>query len=244
MQWCPVIGAWFQDIGVSAAHIFPHRLGQTIMTSIFGSDTENPELMEIQNGLILSKEAENFIDNSKVVIVPDVDDDGSEEAVDKWTRSEPKGYEIRIVDLSPADLDTYLPGQSDGLSGSQRKWRQLDNAPLQLRADHRLRARYLYWRHCQTTLRYSCRNAKHERNNALPEFRKPVWGTRGAYMNKAMLRASVEEMDHGYVGLLKGATGEADDAVEPDTTVLMAANEAIAWTFQVEVEDDDDYSDA
>ncbi len=174
------------------------------------------------------------------MIIPDVDDHGNEEAIDKWTRSDPKGYKTRIVNLSPIDLDTYLPCQGDDLPMSQRTWRQLDDAPLRFRSEHRPRARYLYWRYCQTMLRYSWRRAEQERNNVLPDFRKPVWGAGGAYMKKSMLRAFVEEMGHEYEDLLKGAVEDMNDAIIPDTTALMAANEAIAWTFRDDDEDDED----
>ncbi len=64
-------------------------------------------------------------------------------------------------------------------------------------------------------------------------------------MKKSMLMAFVEEMGHGSEDLLTGAAEDIDDAVEPDTTALMAANEAIAGTFQNEEEDDEDlYDDA
>lgn len=246
MQWCPVLGGWFLPSNEHTAYIFPHRFGQYMMTQIFGFDTEKPEMMELQNALILSKAAKEYIDENKIVIVPDVDDDASEEAIDKWTRSEPKGYKTRIVYLTPRQLDKYLPCFEDDekLSMTQRTWRQLDDAPLQFRSDHRPRARYLYWRYCQTILRNSWRKANHQRSNALlPEFRKPFWGTRGAYMKKSMLMAFVEEMGHEYEDLLKGAAEDIDDTVEPDTTALMAANEAIAWTFQDDEEEDEDLYD-
>jgi len=248
MQWCPVLGGWFHESNEHTAYIFPHRFGQAMMTSIFGFDHEKPELMGVQNGLVLSAMAEDYIEENNIVIVPDVDDDASEEAIDKWTRSEPKGYKTRIVNLTPRQLDVYLPciENDEKMSMSQRTWRQLDDAPLQFRSDHRPRARYLYWRYCQTTFRNSWRKANHQRSNALlPEFRKPFWGTRGAYMNKSMLMAFVEEMGHEYDDLLEGAAKDTDDAVEPDTTALMAANEAIAKTFEYDEEDADDlYNDA
>jgi len=64
-------------------------------------------------------------------------------------------------------------------------------------------------------------------------------------MKKSMLMAFVEEMGREYEDLLKGAAEDIDDAVEPDTTALMAANEAIAWTFRYNEEDTEDlYNDA
>ncbi len=154
---------------VHAAHIFPHKSGQDMMTQIFGFDTEKPETMELQNALIMSKAAREYIDENKIVIVPDVDDDASEEAIDKWMRSEPKACKTRIVNLTPRQLDKYLPcfEDNENMSLSQRTWRQLDNAPLQFRSDHRPRARYLYWRYCQTILRNSWRNANRERSKRL-----------------------------------------------------------------------------
>lgn len=60
-----------------------------------------------------------------------------------------------------------------------------------------------------------------------------------------MLRAFVEEMGYEYEDPLMGAAGDADGGVEFDNTALMAANEAIVWTFrEEEEEEDDDYSDA
>jgi len=247
MQWCPVLGGWFYESNEHTAYIFPHRFGQAMMTSIFGFDHEKPALMGIQNGLILSAMAKDYINENKIVIVPDIDDDASEEAIDNWTRSEPKGYKTRIVNLTPRQLDKYLPCHEDeNRSLSQRTWRQLEDAPLQFRSDHRPRARYLYWRYCPTILRNSWRKPNHQRNNALlPEFRKPFWGARSAYMKKSMLMAFVEEMGHEYDDLLKGAAEDINDTVKPDTTALMAANEAIAWTFQDDEENDEDlYNDA
>jgi len=50
-------------------------------------------------------------------------------------------------------------------------------------------------------------------------------------------------MGHEYDDLLEGAAEDTDDAVEPDTTALMAANEAIAATLQCDEEDLDDFYD-
>lgn len=54
------------------------------------------------------------------------------------------------------------------------------------------------------------------------EFGKGYWGTIGPYLPESMLQAFIEELGHGYEGLLKG--GEADEATanQEDRNILLA----------------------
>ncbi|KAK3348573.1 hypothetical protein B0T25DRAFT_545995 [Lasiosphaeria hispida] len=45
---------------ITAAHLFPHKLGQDILVSFFGEDVEG-ELMMARNGLLLQTDVESAL---------------------------------------------------------------------------------------------------------------------------------------------------------------------------------------
>lgn len=96
--WCPVLGDSVPAKLVHAAHIFPYNLGQVAMHNIFGLH-EYDELSAVENGLMLSDEVEDRISEGLMAIVPDAPDRPSQREVDKWRKSEPKEYKIRVLDL-------------------------------------------------------------------------------------------------------------------------------------------------
>lgn len=236
--WCPVLNGWIPELWTKAAHIFPCEQGQVAMDNIFGTpNPDRPELHEIENGLLLSAAAEEKIAKGDIVLVPNVLDDSAQQVRDEWSRSNPKQYKIRVLNHTAKGMDHYHPCGSD----TKTTWNDLDGQEVRFSSNHRPRARYMYWRYCQSMLRRSW-NAKpaaqHERAKA--EFGKRFWGTKGPYMRDNMLRAFVREMGHGYEYLVEGADPETASDDEPNPMALMAANNAILRNLREDEDSDDD----
>ena len=233
--WCPVLNGWVSD--TTAAHIFPYEQGQAAMSNIFGTHNE---LSEIENGLLLSTDAENKIGKGNIVLVPNVSNDSSKQVMDEWSRSNPKQYKIRVLNPTAKGMDKYHPcGHL-----TKKTWNDLDGNEVHFRSNHRPRTRYMYWLYCQTMLRRSWKAKPAERHEkAKEEFGKKFWGSRGPYMKKNMLRAFVLEMGQEYEHLLEGAVPETASDNEPNPMALTAANNAILHNLQKDEDSDDDDSE-
>ena len=103
--WCPVLSEWVDETNINACHIFPKRAGQEDMNEIFGrDDPSHPESDSIENGIILSKAVGQMIDKGKMLIVPDVPQNASQQELNAWIKSSPKEYKTRIVELEDKEL--------------------------------------------------------------------------------------------------------------------------------------------
>ncbi|KAJ5493551.1 hypothetical protein N7463_009638 [Penicillium fimorum] len=102
-------------------------------------------------------------------------------------------------------------------SGSNLKFKDLENRRLKFRSNARPAGRYLYFNYCIQVLRSVWQRtgkakAKEEASKILREENgKPFWGTPGRYLPENMLRAFVEELGHGYEALLEGASRTSGD---------------------------------
>lgn len=215
-HWCPIIRSWVHNKSSTAAHIFPWKHGQEIMTRIFGSESAN-EMFSINNGILMSTLAESRMDKGFFVIVPCVNDE-SESDVKAWHESNPKRYKVRVLEENDKLMREFIPG-----SEPRKQWFRLDGQELIFRSNHRPRARYLYYHYCYSMLHRSHHHKEHE-NILKDHLGRNFWGTPGAYLRKCYLLAFVEEI--GAVDLLDGAT-DRDKDKEADPTALIAANEQI-----------------
>lgn len=191
------------------------------MEAIFGK-TDIPELFAPQNSIFMSKAAEVRFDKGYFVIVPRISDDASSKEIGTWHSSEPKEYQIRIIEHDVKEMSYFTDATS------QQRWRELNGHPVTFRSNFRPRARYLYFHYCVTMLRRSW--TKEKPTNALrDELGRLYWGTPGGVVRRNMLLAFVEEMGHEYEALLDGAFEESGDvkAVEVVETALAAANNQI-----------------
>ena len=195
--WCPILGHFFPgEQTMHAAHIFPWADGQVAMDEFFGREVENAEeLIEIQNGLMLSTYAEKRLDDGDIVLVPNVKDAASQEEIDAWSRSQPKEYKIRVINFKAKGMDRAHPGYVD----PKESWNNLDGKRVQFSSDHRPRARYLYWQYCKAVLRQSWKEKDIKAKDVLVRERgKKFWGTKGPYIKKRMLLAFVEQLGHDH----------------------------------------------
>lgn len=215
--WCPVMKNWVHKDVTTAAHIFPWKQGQDIMTRIFGREAEH-EMFSIHNGLLMSSHAEKRMDKGLFVIVPCANDE-SEADVKQWHLSQPKQYKIRVLEKRNKEMLEFVPGSYPKIS-----WANLDGRELEFLTDHRPRVRYLYYAYCVAMLRRAHHQGEHK-HILKDHLGRKFWGTPGPYLRRAYLLAFVEEI--GADDLLDGAEeGEAED-VETDPAALLVANERI-----------------
>ena len=203
--WCPVTCQYVKSGDARAAHLFAWEHGQDVMDSIFGR-SDPTELFEPVNGLILSQGAELRMDKGLFVIVPDVTSNASAQEIQNWHLSDPKEYQIRVVDSKDKRMRETITAQE------LRTWNDLDGKKLVFRSQFRPKARYLHFLYCVTMLRHAWR--KEKATEVLQhEIDKPWWATSGRYLNENMLRAFVEEMGHEYEALMEGAIEEGGGKV-------------------------------
>jgi HNH endonuclease len=71
--WDPILADFFPPEHCTAAHIFPVRHGQDVITAFFGEECKE-DLFSATNGLILNDILERRFDSGLLVIVPGVED--------------------------------------------------------------------------------------------------------------------------------------------------------------------------
>ena len=93
--WCSVLAGYLSAEDVRAAHIFPYSQDQMAMEAMFGDvDGKVPQLFGIDNGLLLSKQAEENIFDGKIVIVPDVADNPTLAEIDHWQSTRVSQHDV------------------------------------------------------------------------------------------------------------------------------------------------------
>ena len=167
--------------------------------------------------------------------MPNVGDLASFEDIERWQRSEPKEYKLKILDLTADLADELCIIDPSGKKQGEKTWRDMDGSVLKFRSSCRPRARYLYWHYCLQVLRYTWR--EHSRKSKFgpggevilkQEIAKKqlFWGTPGRYLPKNMLLAFVQELGHEFEYLLKGAGDDAEGTVDVQDVLLgVAANQ-------------------
>ena len=236
--WCPIIGHFFPEESMHAAHIFPWSQTQISMSEIFGQELKNAsELNEIQNGLMLSSFAEKRLEDGDIILVPDIADTANQDEIDAWSESEPKAYKIRVTNPKAKGMNRV----HQGYVTQKETWNDLNGKKVQFSSAHRPHARYLYWHYCKTMLRQSWKEKGVEATDVQLE---KVWGPKGPYMKKRMLLAFVEQMGHGHEALMENAIveSEEDNNPESDPSALLLASAEIRKSHRKynEVEDEED----
>ncbi|KAK3356331.1 hypothetical protein B0T25DRAFT_421131, partial [Lasiosphaeria hispida] len=181
---------------VTAAHLFPYKLGPDILVSLFGEDVEG-ELMTARNGLLLQPDVELALDDGTIAIVPDLPDDPTTEQVAHWEEEEPKDYRWRIIDEDTESLETVIALESQG-APKNMTIRDLVGLKLCFKNDNRPRARYLYFFFVVAQLKMAWRHEyrKDPAKKLKPQLGKGFWATRGRYLNRGFLIALAEEIGH------------------------------------------------
>ena len=237
--WCPVLRHFFPNETMHAAHIFPWTEGQLVIDEIFRREVkEVEELNEVDSGLLLSTYAKNRLDDGDVVLVPDVADMVCQEELDKWSKSEPKDFRIKVVNPGAKGMNRLHPGYFD-----RKTWNDLDGKRVQFSSDHRPRARYLYWQYCKTMLRESCTEKGIQAKDV--QMQK-LWGPKGPYIKKRTLLAFVEQLGPGYEALMENAIVESedDDIPESDPSALLLASAEICASHRKYREEDEEESES
>ncbi|KAK0720913.1 hypothetical protein B0H67DRAFT_644110 [Lasiosphaeris hirsuta] len=181
---------------VTAAHLFPYKLGPDVLVSLFGEDVEG-ELMTARNGLLLQSVIESALDDGAIAIVPGLPDDPTTEQVAIWERDEPKNYRWRIIDEDAELLEAIIALKSQGAS-EDMTIRDLDGRRLSFKNDNRPRARYLYFLFVVAQLKMAWRHEywADPAKKLKPQLGEGFWVTRGRYLNRALLLALAEEIGH------------------------------------------------
>ena len=244
--WCPIIGHFFPEEVMHAAHIFPWSQPQIPMSEIFGQEVANMEsLNEISNGLMLSTYASKRLEDGDIILVPDIPDTANQLEIDTWSASEPKEYKIRVTNPKAKGMDRVHQGY--GYANRKETWNDLDGKKVQFSSAHRPHARYLYWQYCKTVLRQSWK----EKRVGAPDVQlEKIWGPKGPYIKKRMLLAFVEQLGHDHEALMENAIveSEEDNNPESDPSALLLASVEIRrshrlysgeWDEESEESDDD-----
>jgi HNH endonuclease len=233
--WDPIIGDWFPAEHCNAAHIFPYRHGQEVMTTLFGPEVEG-ELFSPRNGLLLHDLIENRLDAGLFVIVPDINDIRDAGEVLYWSEATLKAWKIKILDWKWPKLDNNI--DRPGLT-----WRQLDGRKLQFRNAFRPRARFLYFNYCVQVLRYAW-NHPGKPPPLKDELGKRYWGSMGRYVYRNFIRGIADECGHEYDHLFEGSaelqSAGRDAAIERDIGLALACGQIKGEGDEDDNGDDDD----
>ena len=189
------------------------------MDSIFGV-METPELFSPRNGMIISKIVEEKFDKGFMAIIPRLPNRPTPARVQAWSISEPKQYKVRILDLKNPDVDMVIRPESD------QTWRDLDGVDVEFLSMFRPRARYLYFHYCIQVLRRAWRAERSAAEQMKEGFKSALWGTRGSYLPKSMLRGFIEGLGHSYEELLERATNDRATANPEDKNLLQPSHRA------------------
>ncbi|KAL8660559.1 MAG: hypothetical protein Q9202_006413 [Teloschistes flavicans] len=225
---CPILSAYQHAMICNAAHVFPHSGGQLAMEHMFGRPDGREELTSIENGIIMSFQAEKRIANGWMVLIPNLSETATEEELDRWAKAEPKEYRIRVLDRDPKEMKEPLPPGAPLHQPSERRrsWWELDGEPVEFRTSHRPRARYLYWQFAVALLRKAYRSTHREANPIASEFGKRFWGTAGPWIRRKYLLGFVENLGHDLPreNLLEAAAddGENEECKASPAGVLQA----------------------
>ena len=253
-QWCPILGQWVPEASIRAAHIFPYAAGKIAMQEMFGGDENDAdELMEPENGLMVSLEAEKKIATGLILIVPDVPDNATVDQLDAWTKMEPKEYKLRVLNPNHEEmrkiLPPYVPATQPGRK--RRVWGELDGQSVHFRGRHRPRARYLYWQFAVGLLRQALQSNHRQSNPVAKEFGKKYWGNAGSYIKRCHLRGFAEHLGH-TIEWDNSTDAYMKDEDQPSPGGLILGLEQIRasrkssnprWETEEEIEDDTDDED-
>jgi hypothetical protein len=173
--WCPVVKRYLPSRMMIAAHIFPYRMGEDVMTTVFGKESHN-EMFSARNGLLLWTDIEHKFDRFQVAIVPARPED-------------PKSWKLQVLDKSLLKQDIlYLPRSIPNMT-----WEDVNNKELIFKGNARPAARYLYYHYALSLLQLSKRRKQYD---WLQEAKKRCWATPGKYIRANMLKAMAERIGH------------------------------------------------
>ena len=236
-QWCPILSGWYEDVDSSAMHIFPYAGGQHLMDLLFGQGIcSTEESFEASNGLMMSKYAEDLLDQGIIALVPNLRDDATADQRGAWTEKEVKDYKIRILDKNHSWMNHFLP------SNDTHRWRDLDNREVAFRSDHRPEVRYLYWRFAISRLRRKWQYPKPPGplDDNQTEKNKSFWGVKGPWINRRYLLSLAQKLGHDVDGDGEGimeaakdddadADAKTEDDNHPDPVGVLVAAQHIEY---------------
>ena len=235
---------------MTAAHIFPYGAGQAMMDNFFGRERENkPEMFEIENGMIISTDAEDKISSGQMALVPGVREDASNDEIDDWRESHPRPYKIHIFNPDSKEMNKIVPpffGVDMTTRRQGQTWADLHGQNVEFRSDHRPRARYLYWQWMINMLK-AVMQVNHRVDNPMPkEFGKRFWGTGGKWIKKKYLLGLAEYAGHAFEwdNLLEAAQEpEKKEDNEPDSAAAIVGAVQMRGGFLEELRDEDEDED-
>ncbi|KAI1371721.1 hypothetical protein F4677DRAFT_434448 [Hypoxylon crocopeplum] len=235
----PEIVSFIWDIGtgqylnkqlVTAAHLVPYCMRGDLLITYFGNNVKD-ELDTPLNGVILHIRLEAALDDGAIVIVPNVQNNPSEDEVKAWEAVEPKQYKWRVIDPEAEILQETLDASAvEGASRTVTTIASLDGRQLQFRNNIRPRARYLYFLFVVGILKFAWRQENRKEASKIlgPQLGKGVWATHGCYLGKPFLLALAEEIGYGVREMVATASMPLeDDDDKPDETGILAM--AYAW---------------
>ena len=188
--WCPFTKAYWDSEDLTCAHIVPHRLGEEIVSYIFGRGSGS-RLNSVENTLMVKKSVEKLFDKSKFVLIPT---DAKENPRKSWT--------IRLT--SSDSMHRKVGAAGELLS-------EFEGKPLEFKNDKRPASRFLYF-HFVSALNLAKRDRVHGYERFLRELPtgRP-FATPGKYMRDSMvlaLAASAGDLNEEEHVRLLGTPGQ------------------------------------
>ncbi|UKZ84362.1 uncharacterized protein TrAFT101_000272 [Trichoderma asperellum] len=207
--WCAISGQWHDASLIKAAHIVRYNVGEPSAQHLFGpSNDKDGHLMGAKNGIPIHQVYEQALDEARLVIVPDGDQENGQASTSGW-----KVYWLYEADAKKRSL--ALP------SGSE-----LHGRSLQFQNDFRPAARYLYFAFCMSILRRQRHDVPGWWRDYLIDGVGKVWATPGSYLRNSTLRKIAHQVGHlteeeASIFAAEGGSGRTTDPADEDEDEVM-----------------------
>ena len=171
--WCPVSKQMWQLEDVTAAHIVPYAVGEVNAAYLFGLDPEESyeAIWSVKNGLLLHKKIEKALDDAKVVIIPDEQDQN----------------ELKLVVLNDTLLNVKV-----GIGGST--FREFHNRRLEFKTEARPGHRNLYLHYLLALFRRKRFDVEGWEQDFQRAHNSYIWGTPGPWLRRSIVKALALEI--------------------------------------------------
>ncbi|KAI9711599.1 MAG: hypothetical protein M1812_007121 [Candelaria pacifica] len=195
--WCPISKKFSAKTNRKATYIFPYKLGQEAMDTIFGpAPSDAYTLTGAKNGMLLDFQISEQFDFFNLVIVP----------------KHPEGRGRWILRV----LHRALMRQTVGAKDDQVTFRDIDGQELEFTNHHRPAARFLYLHYILALLRTVQPDRSANQEAVIKELCKdmPVWTSPGRYLKQNMLLAVAAKAGQDitrFHNIYDHSLGEKDD---------------------------------
>lgn len=217
--WCVISGQWHPARSIRAAHIVRYNVGEPSARHLFGPpDDKDGHLMGAKNSIPIHEEYEAALDEARLVIVPDGDQEKGQGSISGW-----KVYWLYEADEK--EKTTALP-----------LGHELHGRSLQFQNDFRPAARYLYFAFCMSLLRRQRHDVPGWWRDYLIYGVGKVWATPGSYLRSSTLRKIAHQVGHlteeeASIFAAEGGGGRTTEPADEDGDEVMDSTHSSVISF-------------